>query len=114
MQASFQQLANNLGGAFSAIADALKNLQNNKPSLDEEKLKLILESKDKEFAVQMAKDQLERASKSFEETLKQVGQRYEDLLRAQEQKIRELEERIKEQKLSAYNSDSDKTGTRKY
>ena len=108
MQASFQQMANNLGGAFSAIADALKSLQNNKPSLDEEKLKLILENKDKEFAVQMAKDQLERASKSFEDTLKQVGQRYEDLLRAQEQKIRELEERIKEQKLSAYNSDSAK------
>jgi len=108
MQASFQQLAQNLSGAFSAIADALKSLQNNKPGLDEEKLKLILENKDKEFAIQMAKDQLERASKSFEDTLKQVGQRYEDLLRAQEQKIRELEERMKEQKLSAYNSDSAK------
>jgi len=108
MQVSFQQLTQNLSGAFSAIADALKSIQNNKPSLDEEKLKLILENKDKEFAIQMAKDQIERASKSFEDTLKQVGQRYEDLLKAQEQKIRELEERMKEQKLSAYNSDSAK------
>ena len=109
MQNSFQQLSQNLAGAFNAIAEALKSLQNNnKSGLDEDKLKLILENKEKEFDTLRMKDQLEHTSKDFEKTLKEIETRYQDLLKSQEEKIKDLEKRLESRAVSEYNSDSAK------